>query len=170
MEEEYVDVVDDEDNVIGKVTWKEMMDKSILHRTSNVMVFNRKGKLFVHKRASNLRLYPSMYGIKIGGSVRAGETYENAAKKELLEEVGMKNPKLIQLFRLKSRRKENNVNRTIFKCMYDGNLNLDRSEVAEGKFMDVKEVKLLLNNNKLSPSAVDVFKEYLKRFDKNAKQ
>lgn len=37
---EYVDIVDEEDNVIGKATWKEMMDKSLLHRTSNVMVFN----------------------------------------------------------------------------------------------------------------------------------
>ena len=42
---EYVDIVDEDDKVIGKATWKEMMDNSLLHRTSNVIIFNSKGKL-----------------------------------------------------------------------------------------------------------------------------
>ncbi|MBI2656673.1 NUDIX domain-containing protein [Candidatus Woesearchaeota archaeon] len=163
---EYVDIVDDDDNVIGKATWKEMMDKSLLHRTSNVIVFNSKGKLFVHKRAATVRLYPSMYDIKIGGSVRAGESYEDAAKRELFEEVNISEVKLIKLFKLKSRRKENNVNRTVFKCVYDGKLRLDKSEVSDGSFANLDEIKKLLDNGKLSPSAVDVLSEYLKRNNK----
>lgn len=162
MIEEYVDIVDEEDNVIGKATWKEMMDKSLLHRTSNVMVFSSDGKLFVHKRAKTVRLYPGMYDIKIGGSVRAGETYEQAAKRELMEEANISNVELIEIFKLKSRRKENNVNRTVFKCVYDGKIVLDPSEVAEGKFMKIRDIKILLKEGKLSPSAIDVFNEFLR--------
>ncbi|MDP3765869.1 MAG: NUDIX domain-containing protein [Nanoarchaeota archaeon] len=167
--EEMIVIVDDNDNVIGKATWKEMMDKGLLHRTSNVLVFNSKGELFVHKRANTVRLYPGMYDVKIGGSVRTEENYEEAAKRELKEEAGILNPKLIELFKLKSRRKDNNVNRTIFKCVYDGQLKLDKSEVEDGRFMKIRDVKKLLDKNNLSPSAIDVFTEYLKRFDKNAK-
>ena len=164
---EYVDIVDDSDNVVGKATWKEMFEKGLLHRTSNVMVFNSKKELFIHKRAKNLKLYPGMYDIKIGGSVMAGESYENAAKRELFEEADIKNPKLVELFKLKSRGKENNVNRTVFKCVYDGKLKLNNSEISEGKFVKTKDVEILLKNKKLSPSAIDVFREYLKR-TKNA--
>ncbi len=163
---EYVDIVDDDDNVIGKTTWKEMMDKSLLHRTSNVMVFNSKGELLVHKRAATVRLYPSMHDIKIGGSVRAGESYEDAAKRELFEEANISDVKLIELFTMKSRRKENNVNRNVFKCVYNGKIRLDKSEISEGRFMSLNKIKKLLDNGKLSPSAVDVLSEYLKRDNK----
>ena len=160
--EEFIDIVDEQDNVIGKATWEEMMDKKLLHRTSNVIIFNSKGEIYAHKRAQNLRLYPSMFDIKIGGSVRSGESYEDAAKRELLEEAGIKKPKLMEIFRLKSRHRENKVNRCVFSTVYDKKIILDKSEVAEGKFMRIEQAIKLLKNKRLSPSAVDVFTEYLK--------
>ncbi|MEK6837869.1 MAG: NUDIX domain-containing protein [Nanoarchaeota archaeon] len=160
---EYLDIVDDDDTVIGKVTWKEMMDKGLLHKTANVIVFNSKGEVFVHRRADNLSLYPGLWDVKFGGSARSGETYEEAAERELREEANITRPRLVELFSLKFRSKENNVNREVFKCVYDGPIKLDRSEVAEGKFVNVEEVKKMLMEGKLSPAAVNVFTEFLKR-------
>lgn len=162
-EVEYVDVVDEDDNVIGKATWKEMMDKGLLHRASNIFVFNSKGQLFLHRRADNLNLYPGLWDVKFGGSARSGETYKEAAERELLEEANITRSRLVKLFRLKFRSKENNVNREVFKCVYDGHIKLDRSEVAEGGFVKVEEAKKMLMEGKLSPSAVNVFTEFLKR-------
>ena len=165
-QEEYLDIVDDDDAVIRKATWKEMMDKRLLHRASNIFVFNSKGQLFLHRRADNLSLYPGLWDVKFGGSARSGETYEEAAERELLEEANITRPKLVKLFRLKFRSKENNVNREVFKCVYDGPIKLDRSEVAEGRFVKVEEAKKMLTEGKLSPSAANVFNEFLRREEK----
>ena len=160
--EEYLDIVDENDNIIGTASWKEMFEKGLLHRTSNTIVLNSKGEIFVHRRAEHLKLYPGLWDVKFGGSVRSGETYEDAAKRELFEEAGIKNAILMPLFKLKSRRKENPVNRMVFKCIHDGSIKLDSSEVAEGRFISIAEVKKMIGDGKLSPSAVDVFSEYLK--------
>lgn len=165
--EEFVDVVDESDTILRSATWKEMMEKSLLHRTSNTMVFNSEGKLFVHKRAEHLKLYPGLWDVKFGGSVRSGETYEDAAKRELFEEAGIHDLEIKPIFKLRNKRKENNVHRSVFKCVYDSKITLDKSEVAEGKFMKIDEVKALLNEGKLSPSAVDVFTNYLTIQEKN---
>lgn len=161
--EEFLDIVDEDDNVIRQATWKEMMDKGLLHRTANVFVFNSKGELFVHRRAEHLKLYPGMWDVKVGGSVRSGETYADAAKRELMEETGIKNAKLSELFMMKTRRRENPVNRAIFKCVYDGKIALDPGEVAEGRFVGIEEAKGMIKKGMMSPSAADVLGEFLKR-------
>ena len=160
---EMVDIVDENDNVLRAATWQEMMDKSLLHRSANIIVFNSKGEIYVHQRAKNLKLYPGMYDVKFGGSVRAGESYEEAAKRELLEEAGIKNAELEFLFPLKFRSKSNNCNRNVFKCIYDGKIILQKEEIANGKFMTIDEIKKLAEEGKLSPSAINVFEEFLKR-------
>ncbi len=163
MKEELIDIVDDDDKVIGKATWKGMHEKSLLHRSSNVFVFNSKGELFVHRRASSLQLYPGMYDVKMGGVVRAGESYEEAAKRELEEEAGIKNAELEYLFSIKFRSDRNNNNRKVYRCVYDGKIKLQPEELESGRFMTVDEAKKMMADGKLSPSAVHVFEEYLKR-------
>ncbi|TAL58403.1 MAG: NUDIX domain-containing protein [Nanoarchaeota archaeon] len=160
---EHVDIVDENDNVIRSAAWEEMMSKSLLHRSANIIVFNSKGEIFVHRRQKNLMLYPGLYDVKFGGSVRAGESYEEAAKRELLEEANIKNAELEFLFTSKFRSKDNNVNRKVFKCTHDNKITLDKEEVFDGKFMKIDEIKKLQKNKKLSPSAESVFEEFLKR-------
>ena len=159
---EMVDIVDENDNVTRAATWQEMMDRSLLHRSANIIVFNSKGEIYVHQRAKHLRLYPELHDVKFGGSVRAGESYEEAAKRELFEESGIKN-ELEFLFDLKFRSSKNNVNRKVYKCTFDGKLTLQKAEVAGGKFMKIDEIKKIQEEGKLSPSAANVFEEFLKR-------
>jgi len=146
--EEMIDVVDEKDNVIKVVTWKEMNANALLHRAANVILFNKKGEIFVHLRAKNLILYPGTWDIKIGGSARAGESYEECAKRELMEELGIKNAKLEYLFNLKLRTKENNNNKKVYKFIYDGKIQLDKKEVETGKFMMLEEAKKLYRMGK----------------------
>jgi len=159
---EYVDIVDEDDNVIKSASWQEMMEKSLLHRSANVIVFNSDGEIFVHQRAKHLSIYPGLYDIKFGGSVRSGESYEKTARRELFEESGIKN-ELEFLFDLKFRSSKNNVNRKVYKCTFDGKLTLQKAEVAGGKFMKIDEIKKIQEEGKLSPSAANVFEEFLKR-------
>jgi 8-oxo-dGTP pyrophosphatase MutT (NUDIX family) len=47
------------------------------------------GNIFVHQRTSTKRLYPSLHDMLIGGVCHWGESTENAAKRELREELGL---------------------------------------------------------------------------------
>lgn len=163
MKGELIDIVDDDDNVTGQATWEEMHKKSLTHRSANVFVFNSKGELFMHKRARGLPLYPGMHDVKIGGIAKAGESYWEAAKRELEEEAGIKDTNLEYLFSIKFRSKNNNNNREVFRCVYDGKIKLQPEEVENGRFITIEEANKMMAEGKLSPSAVHVFREFLKR-------
>ncbi len=163
MTEELIDIVDDDDNVTRQATWGEMHGKNLTHRAANIFVFNSKGDIFVHRRAVRLLLYPGMFDVKMGGVVKAGESYEAAAKRELKEEAGIENAELKYLFSTQFRSKQNNNNRKVFKCVYDEKMRLQPEEVESGRFMTLDDAKKMMAEGKLSPSAEFVFKEFLKR-------
>ena len=87
--DEPVDVVDADDNVTGQATRAEVRARNLRHRATYVLVFNRDGKLFVHQRTTMKDVYPGYYDVAVGGVVGAGESYDDAARRELAEELGV---------------------------------------------------------------------------------
>lgn len=83
-----LDVVDDNDNVIGKEERNTALKKGMKNfRVINIFVFNFEGKIIVPLRSSNRRIFPNCYDFSVGGFVTSGESYEKTAYKEL-EEIG----------------------------------------------------------------------------------
>ena len=119
----FMDVVNEKDEVIGRTTWEEMQKKKLRVRCSAVLVFNSKKQIFVHKRSMNLPTHPGKHDIKLGGLVDAGESYEQAATREIEEEAGIKNVELEFL----TKHSTDAVNRKIFRIFYDGPMKLDPS-------------------------------------------
>lgn len=157
-----LDIVDENDNVIGKAAYDDVISKGLIFRAANVIVFNSKGEIFVHKRNRNLQTFGGMWDVKLGGIVEAGESYEEAARRELEEEAGIKNAKLELIFPLKFRKGSYRNNRKVYRCFYDGKMKLQESEIEEGKFVAVEEAGRMMNKKMLSPSALAVFEEFLK--------
>ena len=87
---EYRDVVDDKDNVVGSVPKGEIYEKKLNHRIVHILVFNKKGEIFLQKRAGTIKYLPNHWCTSAGGHAMAGETYEEAAKRELMEEINLK--------------------------------------------------------------------------------
>ena len=46
------------------------------------------GRLYVHRRTDDKDVYPGMYDMTAGGVLAVGETYLEAARRELAEELG----------------------------------------------------------------------------------
>ncbi len=72
---EMVDLVDENDNVIGKAPKKEVTKKNLLHRTTTIIVFDKQGRFFVQRRAYTKDLWPGMLAIGVGETVQSGESY-----------------------------------------------------------------------------------------------
>src|SRR5437660_9797428 len=87
--EELVDVIDDAGRTIGVTTRARIRAERLPHRCTYVLVFNRRGELFVHLRTPTKDVYPSYWDVAVGGVLAAGETFDRGAERELREELGV---------------------------------------------------------------------------------
>jgi len=161
MMDEILVIVDEEDNEVGKMPRKEVEEEAVLHRSGNVIVKNDKGEIFVHQRKIGKFPFSGMWDIKVGGAIPYGESYEDAAKRELYEEIGVKDIELKFLFKQKTRSNVQNTNREVFMCIWNGAVKLQEEEIEQGRFMTIDEIKKLDADGKLSPTAKQIFHKYL---------
>ncbi|WP_328870241.1 NUDIX domain-containing protein [Streptomyces sp. NBC_00287] len=87
--DEILDVVDENDHVIGEAPRGRVYAEGLRHRCVFIQARDADGRLFVHRRTSTKLVFPSMYDMFVGGVVGAGESYEDAALREAEEELGV---------------------------------------------------------------------------------
>jgi uncharacterized protein YhfF/8-oxo-dGTP pyrophosphatase MutT (NUDIX family) len=87
--EELLDIVDECDRVVGRLTRGEATARGLRHRCVFVFVRDGSGRVFVHRRTPEKLVFPSMYDMFVGGVVGAGEEYDDAALREAEEELGV---------------------------------------------------------------------------------
>lgn len=85
-------MVNEKDEVISQVAREEVYHKLLPHRIVHVMIFNDKGEMALQLRNNNLDYCPGHWATAACGHVHAGETYEQAAQRELEEELGITLP------------------------------------------------------------------------------
>lgn len=83
------DVVDEEDKVVAKKSEKVIFDKGLAHRTVQVLVLDPEKKAVLVGRRPNPE-GPSTATSSVSGMVRAGEKYEDAARRILDEELKLR--------------------------------------------------------------------------------
>lgn len=88
--DEQLNIVDEDDNIIGQEARKVIHEKSMLHREIHVWVYNNEGELLLQRRAPDKDVAPNQLDASAGGHVSVGESYDAAAIKELYEEVGIR--------------------------------------------------------------------------------
>ncbi|RAG80269.1 hypothetical protein DN069_39070, partial [Streptacidiphilus pinicola] len=54
-----------------------------------VLATDADGRIFVHRRTPQKIVFPSLYDVFVGGVVGTGESYDEAAKREAEEELGV---------------------------------------------------------------------------------
>ena len=83
--------VDEEGNVIGSILRGEAHDGSKkLHPVVHLHVFNSRGELFLQKRPIWKDIQPDKWDTACGGHVDYGETIDKALRREVSEELGIK--------------------------------------------------------------------------------
>ncbi|MFM9447714.1 NUDIX domain-containing protein [Streptomyces acidiscabies] len=87
--DEILDIVDEQDNVIGQLPRGEVYADGLRHRCVFIQARDAEGRLFVHRRTPTKLVFPSLYDMFVGGVVGAGEAYDAAALREAEEELGV---------------------------------------------------------------------------------
>ena len=90
MPDEYLDLVDKNDTVIGRKLRSEVYAEKLSNfRAVNAFLVNSEGRLWIPRRGPNKPYFPLCLDMSMGGHVESGETYEESFTRELSEELGI---------------------------------------------------------------------------------
>jgi len=88
--EEYVILVDENDNPIGKEEKvKCHLPNGKLHRAFTALIFNNEGKLLLTRRSEGKMLWPNDWDGTVASHPRESETYASSAERRMPEEIGI---------------------------------------------------------------------------------
>lgn len=90
MENEILDLVDEHDQIVGQQTRAALMTQQPKNcRVINAFLVNSQSQLWIPRRTAHKALFPLHLDMSCGGYVRSGETYEEALKREVQEELNL---------------------------------------------------------------------------------
>jgi 8-oxo-dGTP pyrophosphatase MutT (NUDIX family) len=137
--EEWVDVVDEQDRVLERVTRRQMREQNLWHRTIAVMCLNSAGEIYVHQRTASKDVFPSQYDMFVGGVVSAGESYDTTARREIEEELGITGPvpEFLFMHRYEGPRSRSHI--AVYRVVWDGPIRHQASEIAWGGYFGFHE-------------------------------
>ena len=84
-----LEIVDENDNVIGTASRQDIHAQGLLHREINVHFVTPQGEIIFQRRSKTKDTFPNLLDAAAGGHVEIGDSYEETAVKEILEETGL---------------------------------------------------------------------------------
>ncbi len=162
--QEMLDIVNEKNKVVGKEARETCHRQFLPHRLIHVFVFDRKGRVFVAKRSKRKATYPWLLDVSAAGHVDSGETYKQAALRELFEELGIKPRKIRKLFTFRLKSRPENAFVTQYSAEIERAGKLNKYEIENGKFMEWKEMRRMARKNprKFAPTSITALKVYKK--------
>lgn len=87
---EYLEIFDENNQSLGFTKLRRQVHKDgNWHRTAQIYILNSRKELLCNLRNPLKEVFPSLWDLSIGGHLDPGETYEQAAIRELEEELNL---------------------------------------------------------------------------------
>ena len=141
VSEELLDVVDENNLIIGVKTRGEIHAQNLMHRSVHILVFSCSGELFIQKRSMSKDNDPGLWDSSAAGHVDSGEDYHSCAVRELGEELGIEvDSPLEELFRLAASPITGMEHCIVYRCINDGPFELQAEEIDDGDWISLSEM------------------------------
>jgi len=121
-------------------------------------VRNRRGEIFLQRRAKTKTIQPGKWDTSVGGHLKVGESFEDAAARELKEELGVGIEDLGGPDAFQKRHDyiwhspiETEHIRT-FEILWEGPFHLQLDEIEEGRFWSETTLCQSLGKGELTPN------------------
>lgn len=166
---ELVEVVDTKDRTLGVMPLDEVHKQSLMHRSVLILVYNMKNELYLQKRGKNKSLYPGRLDISASGHVKQGESREDAAIRELYEELGLRADRLTRLHEIPASNDTHFEFLTLFSAgKFSQPPTPNPDELDGGSFVDPDELDFLVNEYRdtLTPGLVYCYEKKLLKLSK----
>ena len=163
-----IQIVDEEDRPVGVASIDEAHKRGLIHRIARVMVEDEDGRVLLQMRSLDSWTHPGRWDNSAAGHVDAGETYEEAAKREAAEEIGLHDADLKEAGNYKQNttidwRKINRFN-AVYKTVVsrDTKFHTDPEEVVKVKWFSLSDIKKMIADHpeRVTDGLVDVIRRY----------
>ncbi|OGZ34775.1 MAG: isopentenyl-diphosphate delta-isomerase [Candidatus Portnoybacteria bacterium RIFCSPHIGHO2_01_FULL_39_19] len=163
---EQILVVNENDETIGLNTKENChLGNGILHRAITIFIFNNKKEILLARRSLLKKLWPNFWDTSCSAHVRQKETYEQAGKRRLNDELGF-SCQLKFLFKFQYQASFQSIGSENEICAllagdYTGSINPNPKEVLDYKWISIEQLKNEINNTDISPWLKIAFGKYL---------
>ena len=132
-----------------------------LHPVVHLHVFNSKHELYLQKRPEWKDIQPGKWDTATGGHVSYGESIGDALRREVAEELGIKDfePRFLAKYVFESDRERELV--YVHTCVYDGDVIPNKEELDGGRFWTISEIKESEGKGIMTPNFEYEFERFL---------
>jgi isopentenyldiphosphate isomerase len=158
---ELVEEVDEHGNVLRVVKRAQMRAELLRHRCTYIGVVDSSGRLLIHQRSADKEVCPSYWDIAAGGVCTAGESWDDSARRELAEELGVDAP----IEHLGSGTWEGDgapIVGHVYLARSDGPFSFDDGEVVQARFVTFDELDELLASVPFCEDSVELALPFLR--------
>jgi len=168
MSEELIEHITWDGNVV-QVRPKSDLKKEMFPHKVSLIIPQEDGKLLLCRRAKDKHPFPDTWCCAVGGKVSAGESFEAAAMREMLEEIGTEEP----VEHVASFKYDEDDYKALFSVFTTKNtiprdkIKIDKSEIQYLRAFSVAELKELITNN--PEEFAPTFRAVIKAFTESKK-
>jgi isopentenyl-diphosphate delta-isomerase type 1 len=148
MSEEIFDIVNERDEVIGRLPRAQVHREGQRHRAVHILVFNARGEVFLQKRSMSKDTHPGAWDSSSSGHVDSGEDYDACAVRELREELGLvieSSP--ARLFKVAACEETGQEFCWVYRLVSEGPFVLHPEEIERGEWFTPARVSELIRQN-----------------------
>jgi len=154
-------VVDANDRVLGATLRGKVHGNNLLHRAVHILIFRKNGEIYLQRRSRSKDRYPLTWDSSAAGHVNAGEEYDQAAKRELMEELGI-DVELQKICKLPASRHTDHEFVWVYRGRHDGGFHLNLTEIESGAFFppDIVTNWLAARPEDFAPAFAECWRAY----------
>lgn len=167
--DELLDIVNENDQIIGQKLRSEVQKKGLnSFRLINAFLVNDKGELWIPRRAAHKKLFPLCLGSSVGGHVSAGENYDQAFERELLEELKINLSEVKYKFAIKLTPNKHKVSAYMYVYIINTNITPahNSNDFIEAIWITISDLKEKIKNgertNEDLPILINILEDIIK--------
>jgi isopentenyl-diphosphate delta-isomerase type 1 len=166
MQDEIFDVVNERDEVIGQMTRREVHRLGRLHRAVHVLVFNKRGELFLQKRSMKKDNFPGRWDSSAAGHLDTGESYDACALREVEEELGFRLEAVPErVLRIEACAETGEEFVWVYRCENEGPFKLCPNEIETGAWFSPEKITRWMNEkpDDFAPSLICIWRNLFEK-------
>ncbi len=144
--DEMLDVVNEKDEIVGKVLRSVVHQNGLLHRVVHVIIFNKNNEILLPLRSATKSVFPNTYDCSISEHVLSGEEPIKALRRGLREELDIrgKGAKLLDRYVADYSTPEYNTLSYLYELRFGGRVRVDPKEVSRAEYLPAAKILHML--------------------------
>jgi 16S rRNA (adenine1518-N6/adenine1519-N6)-dimethyltransferase len=134
MKNERFAVVDKKDRILRYANRSEVHGNNLRHRAIHILIFSQADEVYLQQRSRWKDRHPLKWDSSAAGHVEAGESYDDTARRELKEELGMSVP-LQKIAKLPASQNTDQEFVWLYRGVISGDLVPNKCEIERGAFL-----------------------------------